>query len=108
MPTSAEIALTIKPNDYATCLFNGYWWLVLVDTVHVEQKDITCKFMHPHSPVTNNNFHWPRTEDSGFVPFDKFIMKVGTPQCTSSSRRQFQIQEQELKQTNSVFQNYQK
>ena len=103
MPTPAEIALTVKPNDYATVLFNGYWWLALVEVVNAEEKDVECKFMHPHGPVTNNNFHWPNRDDKGYVPFDKFIMKVDTPKCASNSGRQFVLQGQELKQTNSVF-----
>ena len=102
MPTPAEIALTVKPNDYATVLFNGYWLFALVEVVNAEEKDVECKYMHPHGPVTNNNFHWPNRDDKGYVPFDKFIMKVDTPKCTSNTGRQFVLQSQELKQTNSV------
>ena len=105
MPTASEIALTVKVNDYATVLFDGYWWLVLVKAVNMEQKDVECAFMHPHGPVTDNNFHWPRTSDQGFVPFDKFVLKVDTPQCTSNSGRQFRLKTEELKQTTRVFEN---
>ena len=28
MPTASEIAATLKPNDYATCIFDRFWWLV--------------------------------------------------------------------------------
>ena len=55
LPTAGEIALKLKPNNYATCIFDGFWWLVLVDSINVEKKDVTCKFMHPHGPT--NNFH---------------------------------------------------
>ena len=105
MPTAAEIGLTVKINDYATVLFHGYWWLVLVTEIDMEQKDVECKFLHPHGPVTDNNFHWPQTNDKGFVPFDKFIMKVDTPQCTSNSGRQYRMKAEELKHTNRVFEN---
>ena len=50
LPTAGEIALKLKPNDYFC-----FWWLVLVDSINVEKKDVTCKFMHPHGPT--NNFH---------------------------------------------------
>ena len=82
----------------ATCIFDGIWWLVLVDLINVEEKDVTCKFMHPHGPT--NNFHWLHTDDMGYVPFNKFIMTVETSQCWSNSW-QFFIKEQELKHTNS-------
>ena len=51
LPTVSKIALTLKPNDYATCIFDGFWWLVLVDLINPEEKDVTCKFMHPHGPT---------------------------------------------------------
>ena len=101
-PTASEIALTLKPNDYATCIFDGFWWLVLVDSIDLEEKDETCKFMHPHAPT--NNFHWPRPDDIGHVPFNKFIMTAETPQC-SSNGRQFLVKVQTPKHTNSVFEN---
>ena len=55
LPTASEIALALKPNDYATCIFDGFWWLVLGDSINVEEKDVTCKFMHPDGPT--NNIH---------------------------------------------------
>lgn len=105
MPTAAEIGLTVKVNDYATVLFDGYWWLVLVEEVNMEQKDVKCRFMHPHGPVTSNNFNWPSRNDEGFVPFDKFIMRVDTPKCTSNSGRQYELKAEELKHTNCVYEN---
>ena len=64
LPTASEIALALKPNDFTTCIFYGFWllvvvvvvWLlVLVDSINVEEKDMTCKFMHPDGPT--NNIH---------------------------------------------------
>ena len=78
---------------------------VLAEEVNMEQKDVKCRFMHPHGPVTSNNFNWPSRNDEGFVPFDKFIMRVDTPKCTSNSGRQYELKAEELKHTNSVFQN---
>ena len=105
MPTTAEMGRTIRPNDYATVLFDGYWWLVLATEVNEEQKDVTCKFMHPHGPVTENNFHWPRTSDLGYVPINKFIKRVDPPVCNSNSGRQYRLNEKDLKDTNNVFVN---
>ena len=60
--------------------------------------------MHVHTSPWPNNFHWPHTDDMGYVAFNKFIMTVETPQC-SINGRQFLLKEQELKHTNSVFEN---
>ena len=43
-------------------------------------------------------------DDMGYVPFNKFSMTIETTQY-SSNGRQFLIKEQELKHTNSVFEN---
>ena len=74
LPTASEIALALKPNDYATCIFDGFWWLVLVDSINVEEKDVACKFMHPDYPT--NNIHCPCTDDMGYVPINKFSITV--------------------------------
>ena len=55
VPTASEIVLALKPNDYATFIFTGFWWLVLVNSINVDKKDVTCKFMHPDYPT--NNIH---------------------------------------------------
>ena len=49
MPTAEEMEKSLQPNDYAACLYDGYWWVVLIDTVNLDNKDVTCKFMHPHA-----------------------------------------------------------
>ena len=41
LPTGSDIALTLKPNDYAAYIFGGFWWLVLVDSINLEEKDKT-------------------------------------------------------------------
>ena len=74
LPTASEIALALKPNDYATCSFDGFPWLVLVHSINVEEKDVTCKFMHPD--YSKNNIHCPCNDDMGYVPFNKFSITV--------------------------------
>ena len=105
MPAAEEMEKALRPNDYAACLFDGYWWVVLVKEVNIENKDVTCKFMHPHGPTQNNNFHWPPREDEGWVPFGKFIMKIDPPSCTSNSGRQFQINGNQFAHINNIFSN---
>lgn len=103
MPTAEEMEKSLQPNDYAACLYNGYWWVVLIDTVNLDNKDVTCKFMHPHGPTQNNNFHWPQREDKGWVPFGKFIMKIDSPNCKSNSGRQYQITRSQFTHINNTF-----
>ena len=85
MPASQnETVESLKPNDYVTCCFDGFWWLVLIDAVNKEEKDLTCKFLHSHGP--SNQFHWPRGDDRGYVPFNKVIMKIETPRTSVNER----------------------
>ena len=105
MPAAEEMEKSLQPNDYAACLFDGYWWVVRIEQVNLENKDVTCQFMHPHGPTQNNNFHWPTREDNGWVPFGKFIMKIDPPSCTSNSGRQFQINGNQFVHINNIFRN---
>ena len=41
MLTTSEIALKFKPNDYATSICDGFWWLVLFDSISIEEKNVT-------------------------------------------------------------------
>ena len=101
MPDSpSDIGSSLRPNDYITCIYDGYWWLVLIDAVNTEEKDLTCKFMHPHNPT--NKFYWPRSDDKAYIPFTKVIMKVNPPTCSDNGRTFF-IKEDELSKTNNYF-----
>jgi hypothetical protein len=57
-----------------------------------EQEDILVKFMHPHGP--NKMFKWPAREDLCWVPFDKFICKVDTPETTTG--RMYEITDKDF------------
>ena len=50
IPTVSEIALTFKTNNYVTCIFYGFWWLVLVDSINNDEKVVTCQFSYLHGP----------------------------------------------------------
>ena len=103
IPTSEEMEKLLQPNDYAACLFDGFWWIVLINTVNLKDKDVTCSFMHPHGPTKDKYFYWPQREDSAWVPFGKFIMKIDQPKCTSKRGRQFQINGNEFTHINRTF-----
>ena len=94
-----QIISSLKRMDYVTCEYNSFWWLALIDDLNVDEKDVTCKFMHPHGPT--NNFYWPLCDDKAYVPYNKIIMKVKTPN-TSSNGRQYNISEEELHKTIEV------
>ena len=74
LPKASEIALELKPNDYATCISDSFWWLVLVDSINVVDKDVVCKFYHPDYPT--NNIHCLCTGGMGHVPINKFSITV--------------------------------
>ena len=96
-----DIVGALKKNDYITCFFDGFWWLALIESINTDEKDLTCKFMHPHGPA--KQFYWPCSDDRGYIPCDKIIMKIATP-STSINGRQYFIKEDELEKTNNYFQ----
>ena len=90
----------LKCNDYITCCFVGFWWLALIKVVNKEEKDLTCKFLHPHG--LSGQFHWPRGDDRGYVPSNRVIMKIQTP-TMSENRRTYFITEEEKNKTQNYF-----
>ena len=97
LPDLSEKVASLKPNDFVTCLFDGFWLLALINSINGEEKDFTCKFMHSHGRA--NKFYWPWGGNKGYVPFDKIMMKLATT-TTSVNGRQYFIQDEELKETN--------
>ena len=96
----SEIASSLQVNDYATCIFDNFCWLVLIDAINEEENDITCRFMHPHG--LTNKFYWPSTDDKAYVPYSKFILKVKTPSCAVDGW-QYNLDPEEVKSTQLSF-----
>ena len=53
--------------------------------------------MHPHGYT--ENFYWPTREDETYVPFNKILWKVNTPNTLSQSGRQYKILVNEVQHT---------
>ena len=60
---------SLKPSDYVTHIYGEYWRLALVNKVNRDEKDVHCKFMHPHGYT--ENFYWPTRDDETYTPFSK-------------------------------------
>ena len=90
-----DVIQTLKPMDYVSCVYDNFWWVGLVKLVNVEEKDVTIKFMKPHAPATT--FYWPARDDIVEVPFDKILVKLEPPTCTSRSGRHYTITKEEEK-----------
>ena len=45
--------------------------------------------MHPHSP--QKSFHWPKHQDTSFVPFNEILCILEPLQCTSGSGRIYNL-----------------
>ena len=48
-----QIIKSLKKMDYITCQYDNFCWLPLIDEVNLVEKDVACKFMHPHGPTDN-------------------------------------------------------
>ena len=80
-----------------TCIYGEYWWQALVDEVNREEKDVHCKFIHPHGYT--ENFYLPTRDDEIYVSFSKILLKVNTPNTSSQSEQQCKISITEVQQT---------
>ena len=99
-----QLIASLKPNNYVTCQYGDYWWLALVMAANPEEKDFTCKFMHPYGHT--ETFYWPSTDDEAYIPFSKILEKVDTPTSQGSSERQYELTINEIQQTDTVFAQY--
>ena len=63
--------------EFVSAVYDGFWWIGIVELIDYEQKDIKVKFMHPHGPTTH--FYWPSRDDICFVPVDKILTRVSAP-----------------------------
>ena len=97
----SNLISSLKPNDYVTCQYDNFWWLALVSTINHDEKDVTCKFMHPHGHT--ETFYWPARDDIAHVPFSRILMKVSAPKFKSSSGRQYDLSKTELQSTVNAF-----
>ena len=63
-------------------------------------KDLTGKSFHPHGP--SSQFHSPRSDDRGYVPLSKVIMKIQTPTTSANGITHF-ITAEEKSKTHNYF-----
>lgn len=84
-PTQNFYNVNVLPNDYTTCIYDGDCWVVLVESVNVEEQDATCNFLHySGKPCT---YYWPQREDRAYVPLNKFIAILDPPMSSSNGRK---------------------
>ena len=98
---TARVIESLKPSEYITCVYGNHWWLALVCEVNRDQRDVYCKFMHPHGYT--ENFYWPSRDDEVYVPFSKILLKVNTPNVSSRSGRHYTISKNDIQQTVEAF-----
>ena len=87
-----ELEMTVKPMEYVSCAYDGYWWIGIVVECDDNEKDRKIKFFHPHGPC--KQFSWPQTDDVCWIPNNNIICKVNTP--TTTSGRLYSITGMEL------------
>ena len=93
-----EILESLKCNDYITCCFDVFQCLALIEVVNKEEKDLPCKFLHPHRP--SGQFQWSHGHDRGYIPLNKVIMKIQTTIKSASGRKYFITKEEKNKNQN--------
>ena len=71
---------------------------------HPDEKDFTCKLMHPHGQT--ETFHWLSRDDEAYIPFSKILEKVETSTSQFSSGRQYKLTIDEIQQTVTGFAQY--
>ena len=50
-----------QPMQFVACMYDGFWWIGMIEELDRELEDAQVKFMHPHGPT--NGVYWPRRND---------------------------------------------
>ena len=82
----------------SSCQYGNFWWLALTSEINHDEKDVSCKFMHPHGYT--KHFYWPARDDNAYVPFSMILVKVGATKPLSSSGRQYSLSKAEIEKNN--------
>ena len=86
-------AAKIAMSDFIVCLYDGHYWVGLVDEVDEENDDVRVKFMHPHFP--SRSYCWPSREDKCFVPTVNVLCRVEPP--STNTGRQYKLESKDIK-----------
>ena len=74
-------------NSFMLCLYDGEYWIGLIEEFDSAQKDIKIKFMHPKCPA--RSYSWPERDDLCWVPEDNILHKINAP--TTATGRQYKL-----------------
>ena len=86
-------AAKLAMSDFIVCLYDGHYWVGLIDEVDNENDDVKVKFMHPHFP--SRSYCWPSREDKCFVPIVNVLCRVEPP--STSTGRQYKLENKDMR-----------
>ena len=78
-----KIVLNNK-NKFVAAVYDGRWYLALVEDQYFEQHELQLKFMHPHGP--SKHFFWPDHEDTCILPVSNILALLRDPPTPTNAR----------------------
>ena len=103
-PTQSSAEVNVLPNK-CNLIYDDDWWVVLVETVNVEEQDATCNFLHRTGQ--SEYYYWPQTQDRAYVPLNKFLAILDPPRSSSNGRK-YLFDKKQIEQSDTAFKNQQK
>ena len=74
-------------NSFGICLYDGEYWIGLVEEIDSAQQDIKVKFMHPKCRA--RSYLWPDRDDICWVPEDNVLHNINAP--ITATGRQYKL-----------------
>ena len=88
-------------GGYVTVAYDGYCWIGCVLSINSQDRNITVKFLHPHTPATS--FFYPQHEDILDVdPLDN--LTIAHP--ITATGRTYNITRNEMLDASSALESY--
>ena len=92
---------SIRLSEYVACIYDGKWWIGVVDEVSKVQ-DVKINFSHPPGP--SSSFQWPRRLDVCWVPITDTVCKIRAP--VTATGRIYKINEEDCRKINTFLATY--
>jgi hypothetical protein len=86
--TTSAISLSLSENDVIACVYDGKWWLGVIQTVSIEHNDFYVHFFEPSGPRTSFKLS---AHDEVWVPFHKILRKIKPTELKTATGRNHNI-----------------
>ena len=75
---SPELDMTMfAVSKFVSCRYDTFWWIGMIENIHLNTSDLKIKFLHPHGP--SKSFYLPSRDETCYVPTTNILCLISPP-----------------------------